>query len=61
MAIGKKAPGLVTSEATLQDLFIYNVEQYPDKPFLGYRKLDHATGRPAKEFTFKNWAEMGTV
>ena len=60
-AFGQKDPGLVTSEATLQELFIHNVEQYPDKPFLGYRKLDHATGRPAKEFTFMNWAEMDTV
>jgi long-chain acyl-CoA synthetase len=61
MAVGKKAPMLARSEATLQDLFIRNVEQYPDKPFLGYRKLDHATGLPEKKITFKNWAEMDTV
>jgi long-chain acyl-CoA synthetase len=61
MAVGKKAPELVRSEATLQEIFIRNVEQYPDKPFLGYRKLDHSTGRPAKELTFKNWSEMDTV
>jgi long-subunit acyl-CoA synthetase (AMP-forming) len=61
MTVGKKAPELARSEATLQDIFIRNVEQYPDKPFLGYRKLDHATGLPEKEITFKMWAEMDTV